>query len=163
MSTFVVAKIMDIVIVDRELAFALRGTWAMHVVNVPLRTLKLVVFAIQKRFVPMTVQGLVSVIIKQESANAMYIGKERIVPDPSALNITNFVLPAMKMDALNAKMDSVLTRQQSGESNVRPVGDLIHVVVLAVKMLVRRVLICCCCQFIDLGDVRMIHLCRWMS
>ncbi len=111
----------------------------------------------------MIVHNLANVIIKRGNVNAMSFGKERIVPDPSALNFTNFVLPVMKMDALNAKMDLVLTRQQSGESNVSPVGDLIHVVVLAVRMLVLRVLICCCYPFIDLGDVRMIHLCRWMS
>ena len=111
----------------------------------------------------MIVHNLGSVIIKRENANAMSFGKERIVPGPSAPNFTNFVLPVMKTDALNAKMDSVLTGQQSGESNVSPVGDLIHVAALAVKMLVLRVLICCCYPFIDLGDVRMIHLCRWMS
>ena len=110
MNTFVVEKIMDTVIVDRGLAFAQTGTWAMHVTNVPQRTLKLVVFAIRKRFVLMIVQDLVSAIIKWGNVNAMNIGKERIVPDPSALNFTNFVLPVMKMDALNAKMDSVLTR-----------------------------------------------------
>jgi len=163
MSIFAVAKSMDTAIVVRELAFVLTGTWAMRVGNVSRRTLKLVVSAIQKRFVPMTVQALVNAMIELEYANAMNTGKGMIVPRPSALDITNFVLPVMKMDALNARMDSVLTRQQSGVSNANPVGDLIHVVELAVKMLVRRVLICCCYPSIDLGDDRLIHLCRWMN
>jgi len=163
MSIFVVVKSMDTVIVDRELAFVMRGTWAMRVGNVSPRILTLVMFAIQKRFVQMTVPALVNVIIKREFVNAMNTGKVMIVPKPSALDITNFVRPVMRMDASNARMDSVLTRQQSGVSNANPVGDLIHVVELAVRMLVRRVLICCCYPSIDRGDDRMIHPCRWMS
>lgn len=165
MSISVGVMSMDIVIDDRELAFAPRGTWAMRVRNVYQRTLKLVVFAIQKCFVPMIVQEVlvVNVTFKRECANAMNLEREMIALDLFALDIMNFVPPVMRMDALDAKMDSVLTRQQNGESNANPVGDLIHVVELAVKMLVRRVLICYCYPSIDLGDARMIHPCRWTS
>ena len=163
MNTIVVEQNTDIVIVDLELAFAMRGTWAMLVRNVSRHTLKLVLFVIQRHSVRMIVQDLVSVIINQVHVNAMNIGKERIVLDQSARNITSFVQPVMRKGVLSVKMDSVLTKQQSGESNVSHVGDLIQDVVLVVKMRVRRVLICYCYPSIVLGDVHMIHPCRMMS
>jgi hypothetical protein len=78
MNTFAVGKNMGIVIVDLELAFALRGTLVMRAKLVHLHTLILVMFAMPKRFALMIVQGSVSVIIKPEYVNATNTEKERI-------------------------------------------------------------------------------------
>ncbi len=100
----------------------------------------------------MIVRGLGSVITRQESVSVVNSEKEQIVPNQNVPDITNFVKRVTKMDVSNARVATVLIKQQSGESNVNRAGDLTHVVELVARKPVPHVWICCCCQSIGRGD-----------